>query len=50
VTPEAAARDYGVVVRFTGDPDALVRLPEEWVVDEAATRALRERRRTERAR
>ncbi|MDQ7828622.1 MAG: hydantoinase B/oxoprolinase family protein [Armatimonadota bacterium] len=50
VTPEAAARDYGVVVRFTGDPDALVRLPEEWVVDEAATRELRERRKTERAR
>lgn len=37
VTPEAAEREYGVVVRFTGAPDELVRLPEQWVVDEAAT-------------
>jgi len=41
VSPEAAARDYGVVVRFTGRPDELVRLPEQWVIDEAATAALR---------
>jgi N-methylhydantoinase B len=41
VTPEAAARDYGVVVRFTGREDELVRLPEQWVIDDAATQALR---------
>ena len=41
ITPEAAARDYGVVVRFTGGDDEKVRLPEQWVIDEAATRELR---------
>ena len=41
VTTEAAAKDYGVVVRFTGGPSDLVRLPGEWVIDEAATRELR---------
>jgi N-methylhydantoinase B len=45
VTPEAAVRDYGVVVRFTGREDELVRLPEQWVIDEEATRALRAGRR-----
>ena len=42
ITPEAAARDYGVVVRFTGGDDEKVRLPEQWVIDEAATKELRE--------
>ncbi|HWP58015.1 MAG TPA: hydantoinase B/oxoprolinase family protein [Candidatus Acidoferrales bacterium] len=37
VTPEAAAREYGVVVRYTGDPKSMVRLAEEWVIDEAET-------------
>ena len=41
ITPEAAARDYGVVVRFTGRDDEKVRLPEQWVIDEAATGELR---------
>ncbi len=41
VTPEGAARDYGVVVRYTGRPDELVRLPEQWVIDETATDARR---------
>ena len=41
VTPEAAARDYGVVIRFTGRPEELVRMPEQWVIDEPATGALR---------
>ncbi|MDR7481997.1 MAG: hydantoinase B/oxoprolinase family protein [Armatimonadota bacterium] len=49
VTPEAAARDYGVVVRFTGQPDELVRLPEQWEIDAAATAALRARRAAEAA-
>ena len=41
ITPEAAARDYGVVIRFTGGENELVRLPEQWVIDEAATSKLR---------
>ncbi|HYY88271.1 MAG TPA: hydantoinase B/oxoprolinase family protein, partial [Chloroflexota bacterium] len=41
VTPEAAARDYGVGVRYTGRADALVRLAEDYVVDPEATAALR---------
>jgi len=43
VTPAAAEREYGVVVRFTGSPDDLVRLPEQWIVDGDATKALRAR-------
>ncbi|MBI3059247.1 MAG: hydantoinase B/oxoprolinase family protein, partial [Deltaproteobacteria bacterium] len=45
VSPEAAAREYGVVVRFTGKDDEMVRLPEQWVIDKAATAALRQARR-----
>ena len=41
VSPEAAASDYGVVVRFTGGADEKVRLPEQWVLDEVATQELR---------
>ncbi|MGH7833967.1 MAG: hydantoinase B/oxoprolinase family protein [Candidatus Binatia bacterium] len=41
VSPEAAAREYGVVVRFKGDESELVRLPEQWVIDSAATAARR---------
>jgi N-methylhydantoinase B len=41
VSPEAAAREYGVAIRFTGNDDELVRLPEEWVVDDKQTKALR---------
>jgi N-methylhydantoinase B len=41
VSPEAAEREYGVVVRFTGDQSELVRLPEQWVIDSAATAARR---------
>ena len=33
VSIEAAARDYGVVVRFLGPPDQLVRLPEHYVIE-----------------
>ena len=46
VTPEAAAREYGVVVRYTGGPDDLVRLPDQWVIDQAATGELRKRQPT----
>jgi N-methylhydantoinase B len=41
VSPGAAARDYGVAIRFTGKDDELVRLPEQWVLDEKQTKALR---------
>lgn len=41
VTPEAAAREYGVAVLFTGEPDERVRLPEQWVIDRDKTRELR---------
>jgi N-methylhydantoinase B len=33
ISIEAAARDYGVVVRYVGEPDALVRGPESYVVE-----------------
>lgn len=42
VTPEAAAKEYGVVVRYIGRQDELVRLPEQYVIDEEATRKLRQ--------
>jgi N-methylhydantoinase B len=44
VTPEAAARQYGVIVRFSGNRDSLVRLPEDWTIDESATAELRRER------
>jgi N-methylhydantoinase B len=33
VSIEAARREYGVTVRYVGEPDRLVRLPEHYVVD-----------------
>jgi N-methylhydantoinase B len=37
-----AARDrYGVSIRYTGSPDALVRLPGDYTVDEEQTARLR---------
>lgn len=44
VTPEAAERDYGVVVRFKGKKNEIVRLPDQWELDEAATREQRLKR------
>ena len=41
ISPEAAAADYGVVVRFMGGADEMVRLPEQWIIDETATREIR---------
>ena len=41
VSVEAAAREYGVVVVYTGGEDRLVRLPEHYAIDEEATRLLR---------
>ncbi|MDQ3248276.1 MAG: hydantoinase B/oxoprolinase family protein, partial [Chloroflexota bacterium] len=41
VSLAAAEREYGVVVRYLGTPDQLVRLPEHYSIDEAATAYLR---------
>ena len=41
VSIEAAKADYGVVVIFSGKADSLVRLPEHFALDVAATDALR---------
>ena len=41
VTAEAAAREYGVVVRYTGREEALVRLPSHYRLDDEATAAMR---------
>jgi len=37
----AAESVYGVAVRYLGEPDALVRLPEDYAVDEGRTAQLR---------
>jgi N-methylhydantoinase B len=42
VSLEAAEREYGVVIRYLGSQDQLVRPPQLYVIDEAATRALRQ--------
>ncbi|MGH2542647.1 MAG: hydantoinase B/oxoprolinase family protein, partial [Ardenticatenaceae bacterium] len=44
VSIEAAERDYGVVVRYLGGTDQLVRLPEHHIIDWPATERLRRRR------
>jgi N-methylhydantoinase B len=41
ITAGAAEKDYGVSVRYTGKPDALVKLPGDWVIDKARTAELR---------
>lgn len=41
VSLESAERDYGVVIRYVGTPDQLVRLPEHYAVDEESTERLR---------
>ncbi len=41
VSIEAAARDYGVAVVYHGTPDQLVRMPNLYTLDLAATAALR---------
>ena len=42
VSRAAAERDYGVVIRFLGEANQLVRLPEHYTIDWAATKARRE--------
>ena len=46
VSLESAERDYGVVIRYLGTPDQLVRLSEHYAVDEEATARLRQGRDT----
>jgi N-methylhydantoinase B len=41
ITPEEAERCYGVSVRYNGDPNDLVKLPENWQIDQARTSELR---------
>ena len=45
ITPDEAERNYGVVVRYTGKPEELVKLPDHWVIDHPKTAELREARR-----
>ncbi len=42
VSLEAAEREYGVVIRYRGNRNQLVRPPELYVVDEMATASMRE--------
>jgi N-methylhydantoinase B len=44
VSIEAAAREYGVVVRYLGGAGRLVRLPEHYAIDWDATRSIRSKR------
>jgi N-methylhydantoinase B len=44
VSAEAAEKDYGVAVRYTGKPEDLVKLPSQWVIDDAKTSELRKKR------
>ena len=41
ISPEEAEQRYGVAVRYTGNPDDLVKLPDQWVIDQARTAELR---------
>lgn len=41
ISIEAAEREYGVVIRYTGSQEQLVRPPELYRIDEAATTSLR---------
>jgi N-methylhydantoinase B len=44
VSLEAAERQYGVVIRYVGSQEQLVRPPESYVLDETATASLRARK------
>ena len=34
ITPEEAEKNYGVAVCYTGKPEELVKLPDQWVIDD----------------
>jgi N-methylhydantoinase B len=42
VTPEEAEKNYAVAVRYIGKPEELVKLPDQWVIDELRTAKLRQ--------
>ena len=44
ISPAEAEQRYGVVVRYTGKAEDLVKLPEKWVIDHARTAELRSSR------
>ena len=41
ITPEEAEKKYGVAVRYTGEAEELVKLPNRWMIDERKTAELR---------
>jgi hypothetical protein len=41
ITAEAAEKNYGVSVRYTGKPEDLVQLADAWVIDDVRTAELR---------
>jgi N-methylhydantoinase B len=41
ITLEAAQKNYGVAIRYTGESNDLVRLPADWVIDHTKTAQLR---------
>ena len=41
VSIEQAESQYGVVIRFTGNPNDLVRLPDKYSIDSEATKRIR---------
>jgi N-methylhydantoinase B len=44
ITAERAEREYGVAIRYNGDPDELVKLPHGWQIDDNKTAELRQKR------
>ena len=42
ITAEEAEREYGVVIRYNGNPDELVKLPDRWQIDRNGTAELRQ--------
>jgi N-methylhydantoinase B len=45
ITPDEAERNYGVIVRYIGKAEELVKLPDHWVIDQRRTAELRGSRR-----
>jgi N-methylhydantoinase B len=45
ISPKEAEKKYGVAIRYTGRPEALVKLSQDWVIDPLRTAQLREARR-----
>ena len=49
VSIEGAERDYGVVVRYVGRDDQLIRTPRDYELDVECTERARDQRRPQRA-